>query len=400
MNAGNKQTSPSKAQSETKTHIPFTFEGREDEVMKQINNIVDPVDRQEALQQYNEQLLGKGQSTEKSDESTPSQNPPPKVTTGDLLEKAWQAVEKGSKGKAGNLLDRMSDPFGAGAILGGAVGAYYSGASFNPFNPSFLQYNPRWVSHKPIPHPTAAAQKAEMIIESERLARAAKDAKNPALAVIDTKTGQASQAGQSAAHNVTANSIYSASENAAAIGKLMQEHNMTYDEARQVMTKLYGQTGPMTALGLGEKIGVGPVDAVRWYEAAKAAPEMAAAAQAAAQAAPEAGRAAGALESAFPRVAGALPTVGKVLGGAGVVGSAADVASRGLAGDKTGATISAIGSVAPFIPKVPGPIGLGIMGTSILANYLRDNPEARKKLEEGMAAPYRGDYTGLAVGIP
>ena len=322
--------------------------------------------------------------------------PHPRPTTSDLVQKAGQALT----GKSGTMFDMVSDPFGAGALLGAGMGAYQSGASFNPFDPSRLQYNPRWVSHKPIQHQTAAAQKAQMIIDAEKSAHAAEAAKNPALAVIDTKTGQAAQAGKSAAHNVTANSIYSASENAAAIGTLMQKHNMTYDEARQVMTKLYGETGPMTALGLGEKIGVGPVDAVRWFEASKAAPEMAAAAQAAAQAAPEAGRVAGALESAFPRVAGALPTVGKVLGGAGVVGSAADVASRGLAGDKTGATISGIGSVAPFVPKVPGPIGLGIMGTSILANYLRDNPEARKKLEEGMAAPYRGDYTGLAVGLP
>ena len=290
-------------------------------------------------------------------------------TTGDLAQKVGQALS----GKSGTMFDMVADPFGAGALLGAGIGAYRSGASFNPLKPYFMQSNPRFIDSRPPVRPQ---------VEMQRAVQAA--SARPSMPVLDTLTGEASAAGRSAATNVAANQEFSSTWKAAEKGKLMNL-GMSEAAAERELVRLAGMTGARTAESIGGKQFSLPIEAAREWNERQAA--LHAPATPPAVAATSASQGTGALSKALPGlrtstqwVSGALPTVGKIAGGAAVVGNIVDVGARTIQGDVAGAGISGAGAVAPWLlgPLIGIPSSLG----AVVLNYFRDHPEkAEEELE-------------------
>jgi hypothetical protein len=276
-----------------------------------------------------------------------------KPTTADMVRKAADVL---GGTDVNSLASSLSDPRLAGAVLGGAYGLYKSGASLNPIKPYFLQSNPRYSGITPPPRPTFTPPP-------------------PTTPVYGTATGQASTAGKTAAENMFTNQVANKSFAQAGEGRIanLAEHGITGPTSAQ----MYAHTGPTEVVMIGGKPMEIPLGAANNLHT----PEIPI------QQEGQISRTMGSLEKSFPGlktagqwIKGALPTLKEMSHKAGVVGAAADVGSRAMEGDYTGAGISGLGTVAGMLaaPEIGIPAAVGSMGV----NYLRDHPEIMKNFFE------------------
>ena len=277
------------------------------------------------------------------------------VTTGQLINNAGAAVKNAtSDADFGSL----SDPRVASMIPGAAIGAYKSGASFNPLNPDFLKYLPKQgtpVAPAPALPPLAfKPPEAPLPIYDEAVG-------NRMLTSnwgLNQGISQAQRRGQSIG-------------DAARIAQGLEPENVV------------GRAGPMVATNQNIMV---PLDTARQMQNAQDVTHAASIAQTAVPAAgKEAENAAGALSRYFPGVAkaanwvkGALPVAGAIAKGAGGAFGAMDTGLRAADKDYLGAGISALGTIAPFVaaPEIAIPAAIGAAGI----NYMRDHPNAIKRV--------------------
>ena len=283
-------------------------------------------------------LPSANQLKEKEAETEKKQTP----TTAQLVAAAADKLGANSTNGSEGML---SDPRFAGAILGGAHGAWKSGASFNPLNPTFMQNNPRYNGIKPTPRPTFNPQ-----------------GQTP---VLHTQTGNASAAGTTAGENMMTNQTLNKSFANAPQGQIenLAEHGIKGPS----LSQLHAQTGPTEVRLIGGKPFELPIGAAD--RAATHAPEVSKVSQAIGTLE----KYAPGLKNSLEWIKGAAPTVGAIAKGAGIGGALADVGMRAYQGDKTGAGISGAGSLAGMMlaPEIGIPLAVGSMGV----NYLRDHPE-------------------------
>jgi len=276
-------------------------------------------------------------------------------TTIDLIKKSVDVLGGTDPSELGGVL---GDPRGAGAIAGAGIGAYQSGASFNPFKPYFLQNNPRYNGVTPPPRSTFNFEGAS----------------NPNTPVYNTATGQASTAGRSAAENMLTNSVANQSFANAPKGKIESFKNSGIEGPS--LNQLHAEMGPTEVKMIGGRPMEIPLGSANPLPTTETPPSSIA------------GKTIGALENAFPGaktvaqwVKGALPTISAIGKGAGVGASLADMGSRAMQNDYPGMGISGIGAAGMLAaPEVGIPLSLGSLAT----NYLRDNPEFRKKFLENI----------------
>jgi len=280
---------------------------------------------------------------EASQAASPEKTEKKKATTADVVKKAADSLGASDLNASAMY---ASDPRVAAALLGAAHGAWKSGASFNPLNPTFLQSNPRYNGFTPAPRPTYNPQGSTP--------------------VLHTQTGNASAAGTTAGENMLTNQTLNKSFASAPAGQIenLAEHGITGDS----MNQLYAKTGPTEVRLIGGKpmeLPIGAVDRLPTQ-----APQTANNTQ----------KIVGALERYAPNVTkvgqwakGVLPTLTTIGKGAGVAGAAGDILKRLYEGDTTGAGISGAGALAGALlaPEIAIPVAAGSMGI----NYLRDHPE-------------------------
>lgn len=278
------------------------------------------------------------------------------ITTGQLIHNAGSAVKNATTNAD---LSSLSDPRVAAMIPGAAIGAYKSGASFNPLNPDFLKYLPK--QGTPV-QPTTAPQPL-----------AFKPPASP-IPIYDEAVG-----------NKMLTSNWGLNQGIARA----QQHGQSMGDAARIAQGLepenvVGRAGPMVATNQNIMV---PLDTARQMQNAQDTTHATtSAAQAAApSAAEESGGIAGALGRYFPGAVkaanwakGALPVAGAIAKGAGGAFGAVDSGLRVANKDYLGAGISALGTVAPFIaaPEIAIPATLGAAGI----NYLRDHPDTFKDI--------------------
>jgi len=276
-------------------------------------------------------------------------------TTIDLIKKSADVLGGTDSSQLGGVL---SDPRGAGAMAGAGIGAYQSGASFNPFKPYFLQNNPRYNGVTPPPRSTFNFEGAS----------------NPNTPVYGTATGQASTAGRSAAENMLTNQVANQSFANAPKGRIESFQNSGIKGPS--LNELHGQMGPTEVKMIGGRPMEIPLGSANPLPTTETPPSSIT------------GKTIGALENAFPGAKtvaqwakGALPTISSIGKGASRFANLADVYSRGVQEDYPGMGISAIGAAGMLAaPEIEIPLNLG----ALAINYLRDNPEFKKQFLENV----------------
>jgi len=278
----------------------------------------------------------------------------PKITTADAAKAAKEAL---TDTENSDIAAFLNDPRNVGALGGSAVAAWRSGASFNPLNPAFLQYNERY------PNPHDVKRGLNAYTASQVLSDVGESG-------IDVK----------ALSKASGMPVRTMAEAQAAIEAIKAR-----EAARSPVTKMVNgvptavryiqsagkETTPLTAPSMIGRVGTAVSE---YLPGVKAATDW---------------------------VKGALPTAGKVLGGANMGLQAVDVGTRAYGGDTTGAAISGVGAVAPWLlgPQIGAPVALG----TLAVNYLRDHPEALARYKRNIAAqvelpPPSTDPMGNYVG--
>jgi hypothetical protein len=286
----------------------------------------------------------------------PSVDPTKKApTTIDLIKKSVDVLGGTDPSELGGVL---GDPRGAGAITGAGIGAYQSGASFNPFKPYFLQNNPRYNGVTPPPRSTFNFEGAS----------------SPSSPVYETATGKASMAGRTGAENMFTNQVANQSFANAPKGRI--ESFQSSGIKGPSLNQLHAEMGPTEVKMIGGRPMEIPLGSANPLPTTETPPSSIT------------GRTVGALENAFPGAKtvvqwakGALPTISAIGKGAGVGASLADIGSRAMQGDYPGMGISGIGAAGMLAaPEIGIPLSLG----SLAINYLRDNPELKKQFLENI----------------
>jgi len=286
-------------------------------------------------------------------EATPSEPEPPKNTRPTVGQFGRKVVESVKNVDSSPIAKFLNDPAHLSALLGIPIGAYRSGANFNPIDPTFLKYNPR--PSQPAPRTAPAASFEE-----------------PQTPVYETATGQASKAGRTAGENMLTNQSANKSWASAPEGKIatLESHGISGPS----MSQLYGEMGPTEV----KMIGGRPMEI-----------PLGAANSAAEPVANAAGSLSNAIKTALPGankatqwIKSVLPTLGIMGKTAGVLGGTADTLTRAAQGDTTGAGISGAGTALAAMTPFPADIATG--GLAWLANYYRDNPEELAKMQAEM----------------
>jgi hypothetical protein len=284
-------------------------------------------------------------------------------------EVAKKAADVFSGNAPGMISEFLSDPRGASMAVGAGLGARWSGASFNPLNPNFMQYNPRY---EPGLGPTPRESRIRQIqnIQALEEAKAALPQARAPMQYYETGSpAEAARTGASSAERALTSQVSSSSFNAPF---------RNIPEADKAA--LYHQTGPTKVVMLGGKPFEMPIGADIPASPAPSGLSPAAPASKAQRLIESFQQAVPGAKSTINFVKGAAPTVGTILKGAGTLGSLGDIGMRAIEGDKAGMGIAALGALAAGManPRIGVPVALGALG----ANYLRDNPEMQKRIQE------------------
>jgi hypothetical protein len=303
------------------------------------------------------------------EEPEPSHQHP---TTQEVARKAADAF---SGNAPGMISEFLSDPRGAAMAAGAGLGAYRSGANFNPLNPAFMQYNPRYepgLGPAPRASRIRQIQGAQALEEAKAAQAALPEARAPMQYYETGSPAEAARTGASSAERALTSQVSSSSFNA-------PFRNISETDK----ASLYHQTGPTKVIMMGGKPFEIPIGADIPSSPATSGLSPAAPASKAQRLFESFQQAVPGAKSTINFVKGAAPTVGTILKGAGTLGNIADVGMRAMEGDKAGMAISALGALGVGMNPWTGiPLGLGALGT----NYLRDNPEIQKRIEEYILA--------------